>query len=383
MNPFFALIRRLGPVLGGFAAALLTPFPLPAAKVLPQEEAAAGWIHLFDGETLFGWNPLGDVTWTVDAEGRLIAEKGTGGWIATSSQFADFELIARIRLKSESTAGLAVRAGLEGHPSENGSTVIPLREPQGDPPWREIRVKAEGPSVEVTVDGRPVEIEPGARRRGYIGVLFHTYHRRPENRVEIAEVKLRPLNMKPIFNGRDLSEWNILPDRKSKFAVVDGAINITDGNGQIETKGVYKDFVLQLDIISNGEHLNSGVFFRGPVGVFWKGYESQVRNQWSGDDRTRPVDFGTGGNYGNQPARVVIPSDHQWFTKTIIVDGPHAAIWVNGYLVSDFTDLRSISREDDGKNGYVPGPGTIHLQGHDPTTNLSFKNIRIQEYPAP
>ena len=39
------------------------------------------------------------------------------------------------------------------------------------------------------------------------------------------------------------------------------------------------------------------------------------------------------------------------------------------------------SRTDrDGKRGYVPEAGTIHLQGHDPTTDLSFKNIQIQEY---
>ena len=186
--------------------------------------------------------------------------------------------------------------------------------------------------------------------------------------------------MESIFNGRNLDGWNVIPDRASVFTVVDGAINIKDGNGQIETAGVYKDFLLQLDIISSGEHLNSGVFFRGPVGVFWKGYESQVRNEWTGSNRNDPVDFGTGGNYGNQPARMVVSSDHEWFKKTIVCDGNHTAIWINGYLVSDFTDVRPASRQSDGKNGYVSGPGTIHLQGHDPTTDLSFKNIGIQVY---
>ena len=77
---------------------------------------------------------------------------------------------------------------------------------------------------------------------------------------------------------------------------------------------------------------------------------------------------------------MVVSSDHEWFKKTIVCDGNHAAVWINGYLVSDFTDLRPASRQQDGKNGYVPGPGTIHLQGHDPTTDLSFKNIGIQVY---
>jgi len=77
-----------------------------------------------------------------------------------------------------------------------------------------------------------------------------------------------------------------------------------------------------------------------------------------------------------------VSTDHEWFSKTIVCDGNHMAVWINGYLASDFTDTRPVSENSDGKSGYVPGPGTIHLQGHDPTTDLSFKNIRIQEYPA-
>ena len=67
--------------------------------------------------------------------------------------------------------------------------------------------------------------------------------------------------------------------------------NVKDGNGDLQTEETFGDFVLQLEIISNGTHLNSGVFFRALPGQFWSGYESQIRNQWEGDDRTRPVDF--------------------------------------------------------------------------------------------
>src|SRR5690606_23156826 len=137
--------------------------------------------------------------------------------------------------------------------------------------------------------------------KGHIGIEYQNYHRfgGKDYELEVKDIKLRPLGLNPLFDGKTLDGCNIIPDQASKFNVVDGAINITVGNGQIETAGTYKNFLLQLDIISNGKELNSGVFFRGPVGIFWKGYESQVRNHWQGDDRTRPVDFGTGGNYGN------------------------------------------------------------------------------------
>jgi 3-keto-disaccharide hydrolase len=332
-----------------------------------------GWIDLFDGETLFGWTTFGDAEWKA-VDGALVCEGGTGGWIATTCQFADFELKASVRVASKKTADLVVRAGLEGHPAENGTAVIPVTGLTNGG-WEEISVVAKGGSVEARVDGIKVEGLASGRAKGYIGILYH------RNKIEVKDIKLRPLNTKPIFNGKDLTGWNIIPERKSVFSVIDGALNIKDGNGQIETAGVYKDFVLQLDIISNGPHLNSGVFYRGPVGVFWKGYESQVRNQWKNDDRTQPEDFGTGGNYGNQAARKVVSTDGEWFYKTIVCEGPHTSVWVNGYLVSDYLDMRPVVENCDGKKGYVPGPGTIHLQGHDKTTDLSFKNIMIQEYP--
>jgi len=34
----------------------------------------------------------------------------------------------------------------------------------------------------------------------------------------------------------------------------------------------------------------------------------------------------------------------------------------------------------DGKAGFVTEAGTIHLQGHDPATDLSFREINIQTY---
>ncbi|MCX5757063.1 MAG: DUF1080 domain-containing protein [Candidatus Hydrogenedentes bacterium] len=350
---------------------------LLAAVCVSMSAVADEWINLFDKESLYGWTQFGQGNWSV-ADGNLVCDSGAGGWLASTSQFADFELVVKMRVEADGAAGLAFRAGLEGHPSENGSNWLTIAEPKGSTPdWHVIKVTANGTNVAATVDGKDANVLGGGRARGYIGILY--YHK---GKVMVESARLRPLNMKPIFNGKDLSGWNAIPEHKSVFSVVDGALNIKNGNGQIETAGTYKDFFFQADVFSNGDHLNSGIFFHGPVGIFWKGYEAQIRNQWEGDDRTKPVDFGTGGNYGNQPARKVVSSDREWFTYTIVCDGNHASLWLNGYLTSDFLDVRPQSLQKQGKEGYVPGPGTIHLQGHDPTTDLSFKNIVLQEYPA-
>ena len=363
------------------ALVALAALPLTAPAV---QVAEGNWINLFDGETLFGWTQFGNVPWEA-GDGVLSAvtdkEVGAGGWLATTSQFKNFELTAEVKMEGPGSMGLAVRAGLEGHVMDNGGGAIYFGDEKNDGKWHTIHVKAVGPTIEATIDGKKVEIS-ASRDKGYILLQFHRYHRFRSHKfsLEVRGVKLRPLGLTPIFDGKTLDGWNIIPDRASVFTVKDGALNIENGNGQIESAKVFKDFVLQLDIISNGEHLNSGVFFRGPVGIFWKGYESQVRNQWAGDDRTDPVDYGTGGNYGNQRARKVVSTDGEWFQKTVIADGNHAAVWINGYQVSDFYDARQTTDNNDGKNGYVPGPGTVHLQGHDPTTDLSFKNINVQEY---
>lgn len=375
MSRFWGLAR-------GAAACALAGSCL-AAPAAAQQVEAGEWINLFDGESTFGWNNFGDAEWLV-AEGVLTAAKGSGGWLATTSQFKDFELVAKVRVSRPGTTGLVVRGGLEGHPTANGGTVIPLGGQEGEAVWQEVVVKALGDTIGVTVDGDAVEVRAGSRAKGHIGVQYHAYHRYNHTRrpptVEVSEVKLRPLRLTAIFDGETLDGWNILPDRASVFTVQEGALNITNGNGQIETAGVYKDFLLQMDIISNGERLNSGVFFRGPVGQFWLGYESQLYNGWVGKDRTRPMDYGTGGIYGVQETRKVVPNDFEWFNKTIVCDGNHMAVWINGYQVADLYDTRPVDARGDAKNGFVPEAGTIHLQGHDPGTNLSFKNIHISEY---
>jgi hypothetical protein len=147
----------------------------------------------------------------------------------------------------------------------------------------------------------------------------------------------------------------------------------------LESAGQFADFVLQLDVLCGGKQLNSGIFFRSIPGEFWQGYESQIHNGYKNGDRTQPVDFGTGGIYRRQPARKVVADDGAWFHKTLVATGPHVAVWVNGYPVSDWTDTRA--KHDNPRQGLRLEKGTLSIQGHDPTTNLSFRKLRAAELP--
>jgi hypothetical protein len=364
------------------------------ANSLSKKEIADGWILLFDGSTTFGWETFGDAKWKV-ADGSIVCDEGTG-WILTNTEFTDFTLKAEFRVGDGGNSGIAFRAAKGPKPYETGFEMqigdhMP-KEPTGSiehvaaarhgarkpDRWQSAVITAEGDHLTVVLDGEKlVDVRSPKYRRGVIGFQ----RGEPSRKVEFRNVCLKPLALKPLFNGKDLDGWKVLPGHKSVFRVTSaGELNVTNGSGEIQTEGRWADFCLQLDVISNGKQLNSGVFFRSLGGQFWAGYESQIRNQWQGDDRAKPVDFGTGGVYNHQPARKVISSDREWFTKTIVAHGRHIAVWVNGFQVSDWTDTRSLNESP--RKGCRLEAGVISLQGHDPTTDLSFRNIGIAEYPA-
>ena len=97
--------------------------------------------------------------------------------------------------------------------------------------WRTFVVKAEGGHFGVSLDGRRVldYIDPRPLGRGYIGLQFN------QGNVEFRNIKLKPLGLVSIFNGRDLTGWKVFPGKKSKFTVTpEGALNVKNGNGQLD-----------------------------------------------------------------------------------------------------------------------------------------------------
>ena len=107
------------------------------------------------------------------------------------------------------------------------------------------------------------------------------------------------------------------------------------------------------------------------------GYESQIHNGLKDGDPEQPADFGTGAIFRRQPARRIVARDREWFTQTLIATGPHFATWVNGYQVCDWTDSRP--PHENPRNGLRLDGGTLILQGHDPSTDLLFRNLEAAE----
>jgi hypothetical protein len=334
---------------------LIAALPASAAdekaqpNTLTPKEITDGWILLFDGQTTFGWKIEGEAK-VEDGVLVLGGSKATKAETTTAIVGQSFSLVEEISWQGD-TPPRRPRVGKEGTPLGDNS-----------------KGKFVAEEVVVRGSGIPAPFEPLAFEVPAGSTLM------------LRNVKYRPVFLKPIFNGKDLTGWKEIPGRPSTYTVTaQGELNVKNGPGDLQTEGQWADFILQLDVIANGKHLNSGVFFRSLPGQFWSGYEVQIRNQWQGDDRTKPVDFGTGAIYNRQPARKVVSDDGQWFTMTVIAQGNHVAVWVNGYQVTDFTDARPAS--NNARRGTKLDAGPISLQGHDPTTDLSFLNIRIAELP--
>ena len=69
-----------------------------------------------------------------------------------------------------------------------------------------------------------------------------------------------------------------------------------------------------------------------------KGDESQRQNGFLKGDRTKSIHYDTGAIFPGKTARRVVTDDFEWFSKTLIAEGPHIAVWVNGNQVTDWMD---------------------------------------------
>jgi hypothetical protein len=84
----------------------------------------------------------------------------------------------------------------------------------------------------------------------------------------------------------------------------------------------------------------------------------------------------TAGLYGIVDNKDPFP-DNEWFTLYIKVDGKHVVTKVNGKVVVDYTEPDNVEREERFA-GRLLGSGTIAIQGHDPDSEVHFRNIRIR-----
>lgn len=361
------------------------------SPVLTADEVAHGWISLFDGVSLYGWHANSDANWRVDS-GEIVADDGDNGLLLTGFEIPNYELKCEFKLSKDGNSGIFLRTPVQ--PSNPAVDCYELNicdvHPSGfttgglvgrgkatvngptDGEWNTFHVQVNGPQVTVNLNGDVVleytDDTDAPLTTGFIGL------QKRDGEIRFRNIHLRPLLSSPIFDGKSLDGWHVVDGSKSKFEVVDGAIHVEGGRGFLETDDAWSDFVLQADVKVNGDGLNSGLFFRSIRGTD-NGYEYQIDNSLVDGDRSKPEDHGTGGIFKRIDARYVVGSDNEWTMMTLIAQGPNIFSWVNGYQVVEWTDTRE--PDENPRRGLRTQAGHILLQGHDPTTNLDFRNMRI------
>ncbi len=189
----------------------------------------------------------------------------------------------------------------------------------------------------------------------------------------------------PLFDGRTLDGWKA-SENPGGFRVANGTITFDGARSHLfyvgKVQGAdFKNFELKADVRTE-PGANSGIFFHTAyqeAGFPVKGFEAQVANTHVGAggyiERKK-----TGSLYGIRNLYKAIVQDNEWSTMHICVRNRHVQIRVNDFLAVDYIEPEN-PLLDVRRPGRRISRGTFALQGHDPDSKVSFRNIRVKPLP--
>jgi hypothetical protein len=66
-----------------------------------------GWVMMFDGETLYGWTPIGTANWRLE-NGAIVADNGNG-FLVSANPYTDFQLRVEFWIEEKTNSGVFIR----------------------------------------------------------------------------------------------------------------------------------------------------------------------------------------------------------------------------------------------------------------------------------
>jgi hypothetical protein len=179
-----------------------------------------------------------------------------------------------------------------------------------------------------------------------------------------------------LFDGQSLNGWKV-GDHASTFSVKDGQIVVNGPTAHLFYVGDYnnhnfKNFEFKADVMTYPGS-NSGIYFHTKYQeASWPdtGFEVQVNNSHTDWKRT-------GSLYDVVNIKEVYVKDMEWFTEYIKVEGKHVIIKLNDKTVVDYTEPADY-KPAPGQTNHFLSSGTFALQGHDPKSEVHFKNILVK-----
>jgi len=179
-----------------------------------------------------------------------------------------------------------------------------------------------------------------------------------------------------LFDGKSLEGWKA-SEAPGTFSVADGQIVVHGPRSHLFYDGPvnqhdFKNFELKLDVLTLPK-ANSGVYFHTAFqekGWPEKGFEVQVNNSHTDVKRTA-------GLYNVSDNLDVIAKDNVWFTLRIRVQGSRIETFVDDKAIISFKEPSDWQGAKDNPGRRLSN-GTFALQGHDPGSEVHYRNIKVR-----
>lgn len=185
----------------------------------------------------------------------------------------------------------------------------------------------------------------------------------------------------PLFDGKTLDGWKF-NDKPGTFSVQDGELVVKGDRSHLFYVGPvnganFKNFEFKAQVKTK-PGANSGIYIHTKFqDTGWPdaGYEIQVNNTHKDPKKTAGL-YAVKDNF-EAPAK-----DDEWFTISIKVEGKHIVTKVNDKVITDWTEPEGwVPPEKMPGRKLSPAGGTIAIQGHDPGSEVHYKNIEIKPLP--
>jgi hypothetical protein len=388
----------------------------------PSESATAGrgreWVPLLNGRDLTGWDAVGNekASWTF--EGGALVGRSNGPapslLVTRRADYDHFHLRGEATLSEGAKGWVLLRCG----PPEDGpggyqcygvriggtrdvpettgtlflAAHLTAEAPLSAAPkfarkageWFPLEVIAEGNRLRVVIDGKTAVDYTDTNETftaGRLGLYCLANSVVRFRNLEIRELP-RPAEGRPdvsaasgsgfvpLFNGLDLTGWQVHPPGNGRWEVSNGVLACRGGpHSYVFTeRDDYQDFHLRVEARINRVG-DSGLFFwTEPAGPgFPAGYEVQLVGDRRGDNTGSLFEFAPGLQVRASVGPGLMTPD-EWFTQEVIAVGNRVKVLVNGKTAADTTLLVKKRAR-----------GRLALQHCSPETVVEFRKVEVED----
>ena len=174
-----------------------------------------------------------------------------------------------------------------------------------------------------------------------------------------------------LFDGKSLHGWKA-SENPATFTVEDGMIAVHGDRAHLFYIGPvsnhnFRNFEFKASVMTTPGS-NSGMYFHTRYqeeGWPSSGYEIQVNATHTDWRKTASI-------YAVRDVREAPHKDNEWFTQHVIVQGNNITVRVHDRIVNQYKVPEAESRLS---------CGTFALQGHDPESQVFYRDISVKQLP--